>query len=62
MSAKTVHKIFSVLSCYDEFYIDYCQLVTDVAYTITIYVTIYCYIVKRLIIKSALEYFDGVKY
>ena len=33
----------------DEFNIDYCQLVTDVAYTITIYVTIYCYIVKRVI-------------
>ena len=37
-----------------SFYIDYCQLVTDVAYTITICVTIYCYIVKRLIINSAL--------
>ena len=44
----------------DEFNIDYCQLVTDVAYTITIYVTIYCYIVKRFIINSALEYLDRV--
>ena len=44
-----LHKIFPVLSCYDEFYINYCQLVTDVACTITIYVTIYCHIVKRLI-------------
>ena len=33
----------------DEFNIDYCQQVTDVAYTITIQVTIYCYIVKRVI-------------
>ena len=60
MSAKILHEI--ILSCCDEFYIDYCQLVTDVAYTITIYVTIYCYIVKRLIINSALEYLDRVMY
>ena len=51
VSAKILHEIFPVLNCYDEFNIDYCQLVTDtdVAYTITIYVTIYCYIVKRAI-------------
>ena len=48
MSAKILHEIFPVLTCYDEFNIDYCQLVTNVAYTITIYVTIYCYIVKRI--------------
>ena len=53
-SAKILHEIFPVLNCYDEFYIDYCQLVTDVAYTITIYGTIYCYMVKRLNINSAL--------
>ena len=28
-------------------------------YTITIYVIIYCYIVKRLIINSALQYLDS---
>ena len=61
MGAKILHENYK-LSCYDEFYIDYCQLVTDVAYTITIYVTIYCYIVKRLIINSALEYLDRVMY
>ena len=49
MSAKILDEIFPVLSCYDKFYIDYCQIVTDVAYTITIYVTIYCYIVKRVV-------------
>ena len=27
-------------------YIEYCQLDTEIAYTITIYVTIYCYIVS----------------
>ena len=36
MSTKKLHEIFPVLNCYDEFNIDYCQLVTDVAYTITI--------------------------
>ena len=49
MSAKILHEIFPVLNCYDELNIDFCQLVTDVAYTITIYVTIYCYIDKRVI-------------
>ena len=47
-----------MLKYYDEFYIDYCQLVTDVVCIITFYVTIYCYILKRLIINSALEYLD----
>ena len=41
--------LYLIVMMTDEFNIDYCQLVTDVAYTITIYVTIYCYIVKRVI-------------
>ena len=39
-----------------------CIVVKDVAYIIAIYVTINCYIVKRLIINSALEYLDRVMY
>ena len=40
-NAKILHTIFPVLKCYEEFYIEYCQLVTDVAYiSITINVTI----------------------
>ena len=30
MNAKILHEIFPVLNCYDEFNIDYCQVVTDV--------------------------------
>ena len=60
MTAEILHKIIPVLNCYEEFYIEYCQLVTDVAYVyITIYVTISCYIVTRLIITSALEFLDS---
>ena len=40
MSAIILHKKIPVLNC-NEFYIEHCQLVTDEAYTIAIYVTIY---------------------
>ena len=58
MSANLQHGNFPVLNCYEECYIEYCQLVTDVAHTITIYVTICCYIVTLLIITSVLEWLD----
>ena len=32
MSAKIILKIFPALNCNEEFYIEYCQLVTDVFY------------------------------
>ena len=45
MSAKILHKNVPALKCYEDFYIEYCQTVTGVAYiSITIYVTIYWYI------------------
>ena len=60
MSTKIQHKKIPILYCYEDLYIEYCQLLTDVAYaSITIYVTISCYIVTRLIIKSALKYLDS---
>ena len=60
MSTKIKHKKFPILYCYEDLYIEYCQLLTDVAYvSITIYVTISCYIVTRLIIKSASKYLDS---
>ena len=50
-------KFFSVLKCCEEFHIEYCQQVTNVAYTITIIdATIYCYIITLIIINSLLEY------
>ena len=57
ISAKILHEIFPVLKCYENFYMEYCQLITDATYiSITIiHVTISCYIVTCLIINSVLE-------
>ena len=53
VSAKIQHENSPVLNCYEEFYKEYCQLVTGVAYTISIYVTFHCYIVIQLVINNA---------
>ena len=45
VSAIILHENFPVLNCYDKCYMEYYQLVSEVAYTFSIYVTIYCYIV-----------------
>ena len=60
VSAKIQHESLLALHCYEEFGMEYCQLVSDVAYlSIIIYVTICYYIVIRFIINSALEYLDS---
>ena len=48
MIAEIQHDNLPVLNRYEEFYLEYCLLVTNVVYTIIIYLTFYCYIVALL--------------